>query len=834
MSIDVVIESALDADVIARQVVNQKRRLKKNVPAVIDLATAITGIDITDAMRGSSSLKITIADQDWKMLDAGFFDGDADGRLDAIDVNYPDGSRLWWRLTQVEISGSHHATVSLVFMERAAVLLMGLHGPVKANRANRTRAEFLKSLVDRVKASGGLKFISKELHKTQQIAGGAVAGLPRSSTGHVFIEGDSLAVGSDPGVKSRLGTGWTVTADAEVGRSTATGYGNILAASLASTLPEVLVVELGTNDHGISDSTWRTLIDDICGAAGPSRHVVWVNLKGDGVDYSSMNASLADKATEHANLVVLDWAGLVDSESITLDPTLHVHPDSAGYRKRAKLIADALKDPKNTDGGSANLTKAQRRAAKNKGLTKESVKDIHVAPGVKLDEQQRRNLQIALDVADHLNAGDKPTKAMICSGFGEGVWRNPVNGLGFGGVLQGQVAVPGGTNWFAPMDEAKRTEEQAKSFLKGGRGFQQGGAIHLAKQHPEYTPGNIAGLVEVSGRNYPGSNDPYYDNFGKLADQVIAAFGGASPGTGAATYRKAYNFVVGRHENFWNASVRLAEDVNWPFFVDGDNVYFDSEMSLVRQQPVAVIRRGDPQVIDFDVTWDRRHIATEATLELVCDPFEFRAGEVFILNGFGPASAGSTARPKPLPGRWLIESFDRDRYAPTTTFTLKQPSPPKKEPAPDVGTKNVNYSDTNVTIDKGMTPQDIIDKIVLPIGKRHGLKTAQGLDLTLRNVEKANEAHTHLGSSSDHAGPSNEKWAVDMSNGLLTPQETACAKELADRFGIKWEGPDFYETTHDGFRYQLIHGKNFPEPTGDHRDHVHFGVKKVIYTGGRP
>ena len=32
------------------------------------------------------------------------------------------------------------------------------------------------------------------------------------------------------------------------------------------------------------------------------------------------------------------------------------------------------------------------------------------------------------------------------------------------------------------------------------------------------------------------------------------------------------------------------------------------------------------------------------------------------------------------PGRWLIDSWDRDRFDIATTFTLKQPELPKSEP----------------------------------------------------------------------------------------------------------------------------------------------------------
>ena len=44
----------VDGDVLARQVVEAKRRLGKPAPSVVDLATAITGVQIEDTIVGSS------------------------------------------------------------------------------------------------------------------------------------------------------------------------------------------------------------------------------------------------------------------------------------------------------------------------------------------------------------------------------------------------------------------------------------------------------------------------------------------------------------------------------------------------------------------------------------------------------------------------------------------------------------------------------------------------------------------------------------------------------------------------------------------------------------
>lgn len=128
-----------------------------------------------------------------------------------------------------------------------------------------------------------------------------------------------------------------------------------------------------------------------------------------------------------------------------------------------------------------------------------------------LDAAQLRQAARALGVADSLNTGDMPVLAMVVGALGESNFRPVPNtkGSGYCGVFQANPAIIACDN----------TEEQAKSFLLGGKGFGQGGAIALANSKPHYTPGLIATLVEVSGQ--PGS---FYDVYRAQAEKIIAAW----------------------------------------------------------------------------------------------------------------------------------------------------------------------------------------------------------------------------------------------------------------------------------------------------------------------
>lgn len=481
-----------EINLIARQVLASRKRRKKSAPSMVDFAGAITDIDIADTMKGSSTLSLPIFDEGCALLDSGFFDADRDGKLDPIDLNYPAGSRYWWRLTQVALDdvGGADAELTMVFMERPAVYMMQHKGPVKSSRAKRTRAEFLAFLARHVKAGGGIHFVSKDLHKKQ---------------------------------KTRK------SEKTETERSV-------------------------NKDGGIA--------------------------KG-------------------AKIVITDWQG-------------HDY----------KLKPDEIK-----------------------------------------------NAEKVLDAAAEDTSAERPILALLEACIVEApFFRNPKGGTGTSaGILQ--LLSSHGSLAFR-----RNIKNVVHLFLtKGFTG--RGGAIDLAEKHKSWSPGQIAQAVQGSAFG------ERYEQVREGAQKVLDAYGGVSITGG--TRRKNYNFQVGSqdnpHEDFWVGSNRLADEVKWAFFLDGNYLYFDPETTLIKQKPVAVIRRGDPGVVSVgDATWDNRQIATEVSITLICDPFEFRAGQVLQLEGFGPLSTGTTAK---LPGRWLISETSGSRFSPSRVFTLVQPTKPAPEPA---------------------------------------------------------------------------------------------------------------------------------------------------------
>jgi hypothetical protein len=483
-----------------------------------------------------------------------------------------------------------------------------------------------------------------------------------------------------------------------------------------------------------------------------------------------------------------------------------------------KWLCDHVKKDHGIDFHSRELHKKQRVANQKHertGNDRERNKDggIHrsenlTMKGLKATPAQLDQCARALDVAADLDAPRLAVIAMVVAGIGESVFRPVVNSLGYGGVFQGQVNTGG--HYFNVND----TEKMARHFLLGGKGFQAGGAIHLVRSGVKDV-GDIATRVEASGKD--GS---FYGQYRNEAERLIEAYGGGDF-TSTSRY-KQYNFDVGSpdnpHESYWDAINRLAEEVNWAWFMDGDDAYFDSEMTLIKQKPIALIKRTDASVVDWNYDWDTRRIATEMTLVLICKPFAFRAGHVFKLEGFGPASRGSTAE---LPGRWLVAEIDRNEDRLSSTFTLRQPTKPNPEPAPDIVEKQL---DTKGGPIQG-SPREIINEIVIPIARD------EGINITIDSNDAANARHgpTINGDPSDHQGPPDRAWAADMSNGSSpTPQMDSLFKRLASRFDIdvSTSGSEWgaFSVTHGGYRFQIIYRSNIG---GNHWNHVHFGIRRV-------
>ena len=430
---------------------------------------------------------------------------------------------------------------------------------------------------------------------------------------------------------------------------------------------------------------------------------------------------------------------------------IHKKPRSMSRSKvtRAQFVRLLVREVKATTipfiSPSIGVTQKQAAAeAAKKKTPDERAQDrgrgINVDASLTIDGQKATRAQIEelntmLDVANRLKAGPKATKAMVCAAIGEShVGRDPDtftgNSLGFWGVFQGSSGkVP---PWAPNFPDPHDTEAQATAFLKGGKGFQAGGAIALAKAEKTITVGDIATRVEASGE--PGS---YYGQYADDAQAIIEEYGGNFTGGGSITtsYSKSYQFHRGqpdgpKGENTWDCAGRLADDVRWRRFVSGGKFYFISDEDLMKSASIKTISEDEDYIdfIDFDV--DSGKDINEAYVTGRADRWFAPPGSTVVVEKSGPAD-----------GKWLVWSIERGLFSSGVKITLRQPESTKKEPAHETVEVSSNADETT-------SRSDLVK--VAPGANRSGVSLKKPLMDFLAEVAKHTNEEIKVTTGTNH------------------------------------------------------------------------------------
>jgi len=175
-------------------------------------------------------------------------------------------------------------------------------------------------------------------------AGGALAGTTRSAARTLYVDGDSLSVGTGWYLSTFL-PGWTLRGTVAVSRHAYQGVDAVEARAKEGLLERVVVVDLGTNDDPSAVSTFKGYVLGVLRAAGPSRCVIWSTINRppyNGVSYDGYNSVLRSLDARYGNLHVFDWAKLARSHPEWFGSD-GVHPSSTGYRARASGLAWLVK-----------------------------------------------------------------------------------------------------------------------------------------------------------------------------------------------------------------------------------------------------------------------------------------------------------------------------------------------------------------------------------------------------------------------------------------------------------------------------------------------------------
>lgn len=304
------------------------------------------------------------------------------------------------------------------------------------------------------------------------------------------------------------------------------------------------------------------------------------------------------------------------------------------------------------------------------------------------DREQIRNLNTILDEAAKQNATERVTIAMLCAAIIESSVRAVANfqGSGYAGVFQ---ALPANI----PMRD---TQQQAHYFLSGGKGFQAGGAIKAAAQHPTWSPGRIALAVEGSVSNFASveTGVKVYETYKDEAEKILDAYGGTGK---IIRTRERYVYRAGshgdEHEDYWEAILRLAGEVNWRAFTTNNVFFYAADDDLMSAQPAMTVaeqptaadeRRGVQYVGDIDFDWDYGKPASELTFSTPAERWLAYPGSVSEVIAAGK---------DPRTGRWLNWQFRQPLDSSEMEITLRRPSPALDEPAATIRTATVSTDD---------------------------------------------------------------------------------------------------------------------------------------------
>jgi lysophospholipase L1-like esterase len=175
-------------------------------------------------------------------------------------------------------------------------------------------------------------------------AGSAAASPERSASHTLYVDGDSLAVGTGWYLSGYL-RGWTLRGTVAVSRHASQGALSVEERAREGLLERVVLVDLGTNDDPGAVSRFAGYVREVVRAAGPSRCVIWSTINRppyEGIPYSGYNAALKALDARYRSLHVFDWAGLAAAHPEWFGSD-GVHPSTAGYRARASGLAWIVK-----------------------------------------------------------------------------------------------------------------------------------------------------------------------------------------------------------------------------------------------------------------------------------------------------------------------------------------------------------------------------------------------------------------------------------------------------------------------------------------------------------
>jgi hypothetical protein len=147
---------------------------------------------------------------------------------------------------------------------------------------------------------------------------GAVSGGPDAT-----MIGDSILDGARTLLPDALPR-WMIVLDAKIGRDSSAGYPLVVSAPASD--PEVVVIELGTNDE--DPSAFATNAEAMLSALPEVPLVLWVVPHGPGSLVPTLGRAVREAVAEHPNAATADWDTFVPDDALA--DGVHLLPERQG------------------------------------------------------------------------------------------------------------------------------------------------------------------------------------------------------------------------------------------------------------------------------------------------------------------------------------------------------------------------------------------------------------------------------------------------------------------------------------------------------------------------
>lgn len=455
------------------------------------------------------------------------------------------------------------------------------------------------------------------------------------------------------------------------------------------------------------------------------------------------------------------------------------------------------------------------RRGRNTGISRSANLPVK---GIRATFEQIRNMETVLLRAEAKNAGPKATKALVLACIVESLFRNLRGGHADSrGILQvrDQTARGMGIN-------NRSIEQCVDAFLT--RGFWgKGSAKAIARSSGNRSAGWVA--QQTQGSAHPGR----YDLYSNEADAIIKAFKGRRSAAGTSrdssvsrTRVKQYRFSRGqrgKREDSWTAIQRLAQEVNWRAFMRAGVLWFISEPQLLRQRAITWITEGESRPvgggevdrIDFD--WDSGKPIQTVTVHANAARWGAPPGSIVEIREMGPVD-----------GRWIVATTRRNLFKSDMTITLKLATPPKKEPAAErvsVRDRSERAGAVAGAINRVGGAKGIVEDAV------RVAQDAGGSGVYVASAYRPGDPLDHGSNDADKAARDIAVRGIDALRGPPSPKLDRAVVAIGKQFGRNYgNGRRVIIDTFrwKGYRVQII----WRTPLyGDHRGHIHIGVKKV-------